>query len=250
MKSQKKSFTLIELLVVIAIIAILAAILLPALQSARARGNATACLSNQRQMGSGLNDYASDHDGVLFVMRGDGVGYRGYLSDSPLWQEKAKNGDHGAGLKYYHWRVDQCPDAEFVGDTGEAHSNTYASPHPSHPHYGGKAEYSLSFGSGNKARHHLVLKLIGKNAKAFPLLMDSRFSATSKKSASYVLPEDNKRGIAARHNERVNAWFMDGHAEATAPQRIASYWKFMSGLGSCRVYTKAGQIKFGPDTTF
>lgn len=60
---KKKGFTLIELLVVIAIIAILAALLLPTLEKARARAKAATCMNNLRQLGLYLHLYTQDWGG-------------------------------------------------------------------------------------------------------------------------------------------------------------------------------------------
>src|SRR5436305_12216001 len=60
--AKRRAFTLIELLVVIAIIAILAAILFPVFAQARERARMTGCLSNMKQIGTGLMMYVQDYD--------------------------------------------------------------------------------------------------------------------------------------------------------------------------------------------
>src|SRR5947207_3399614 len=64
-KASRCGFTLIELLVVIAIISILAALLTPALVTAKEKARTVSCLSNLRQIGTALTIYAGDHNDLL-----------------------------------------------------------------------------------------------------------------------------------------------------------------------------------------
>lgn len=70
MKARRVSFTrvgftLIELLVVITIIAILAAILFPVFSRARKKARQTTCMSNQKQIGLGFQQYIQDYDEIF-----------------------------------------------------------------------------------------------------------------------------------------------------------------------------------------
>ncbi len=67
-EKSRRAFTLVELLVVITIIAILAALLLPALNRAKEAARATACLSNLHQLGIALQIYVSDNNNKLPFM--------------------------------------------------------------------------------------------------------------------------------------------------------------------------------------
>ena len=73
-RGRPSGFTLIELLVVIAIIAILAALLLPALNKAKAKGQGIACLNNLRQLQYAWFMYADDHGGKLVYNNANGPG--------------------------------------------------------------------------------------------------------------------------------------------------------------------------------
>lgn len=76
---RARGYTLIELLVVVSIIAVLAALLMPAIGSVRAAARSTVCMSHLRQIGSAITAYATDNEGQLIL---------GTYKDGTYWGDK------------------------------------------------------------------------------------------------------------------------------------------------------------------
>ena len=116
--TRNRGFTLIELLVVIAIIAILAAILLPALQQARDRATSTACISNLKQMATMAQTYVDDWKGIW--------GAPNSADSKTSWVANCIRGKYLPGVwenyraKYGTNRYSACPSFTWTPETQES----------------------------------------------------------------------------------------------------------------------------------
>lgn len=216
MKEKRRFFTLIELLVVIAIIAILAAILMPSLSSARERARQMSCSGNLKSWGSALSLYA-DHYEDWYPINGTW----GKYNDLDRWYYVAGKmlGIHTSQIKKRENSMLFCPsDNLLVGVNGwdwAAHSYGYNYQYFGAQHYSSSAKTK---GMGRKrsyVKFPSITLIVGEKGGA-----DDSYS---RGTASHILySSDLTSGSTPtnRHNGYANLVFPDGHTAPMLRERL------------------------------
>ena len=197
---RKHPFTLIELLVVIAIIAILAAILLPALNSARERGRSASCLNNLKQMGTAINFYLDANEEYFPGCVG--------VTEHMLWSYALKY-DHGVGDEVF-----KCPSdsIKYANPNGRSYGVNYYVI----PDMRGTYDYLPSSVKLSELRDPSGSAVFaegwqGSNWSTSPTSENGSCSNITRTQLYKGKEANGTNGIA--HNNGANHTFADGHSE-------------------------------------
>lgn len=236
--TNKRGFTLIELLVVISIIALLIAILLPALGKAREMARDTQCVTNLKQMAFAMQAYAVDHKGELMPIKHTGDDYwfhelKDYLGDTAYSDEIGDTESDSIaicprttvvpGNKSYYPGSSTEAWWSFGNAAGSYGVNLWLQP---------KGVFSGRF-DRYPNRFYTNMNNID-NVSDVPALGDSNWVGSWPVAEGKVPPNLEKglmghndqefmgRFCIDRHNRAINLAFMDGHA---APVSLDDLWR-------------------------
>jgi len=210
-RSRTHAFTLIELLVVISIIALLVAVLLPALASARRAAEMTGCASNLRQLGVSMTILSQQFKGN-WIRYSDGTNRWPKTLITHVTMPKATGGN-----------VFECP----------ADKDATVNPAAAKWEYGGGYGFNNdlnSYGAGsdfdkNRGIGRSVVQVA--SPVEYAILWDAANSLVQSSSEGWVLDRDTydtRRPDPLRHQQVGNILFMDDHVATNAPEDITSKW--------------------------
>ncbi len=253
--SEQNLFTLIELLVVIAIIAILAAILMPALTQSREKAKSTSCLNNLKQNALGLSNYATDNCDMILI-----YGYSGRVNWSAYYGSVTRNRYIQAhqtynGINRYWTKVLACPSAEHPAlSRTDSPERTYGMLNGSTDGYypesknrwtteesqgALKTKFGYPFVAQKDNSNVAIVLARAKNHSRFILLADSSKKNTVSGwekpfNASTIMIHNSTGGIWTIHSDRANVAYLDGSARSSSGPQLRVESGVMSVLRADR----------------
>lgn len=203
---MEKKFTMIELLIVISIIAILAAMLLPALKSARDKAMAVTCVSNLKQTAGLIFTYMNDNNSYVMLSYNaepwlEGFIVKGYF---PYQNPQYFNKDNRQARAYH------CP-SRITEISGRPFLRSCYG-------LGLQQAYEVTVSSGNTfldARRIKGASSMGFLADAVSLSTSDSYAALGTQASTFAFTKNGgARHFHGRHSKKANTAFYDGHVQA------------------------------------